>query len=86
MKQDCFTLPQMESFAQVAAVVRALRTIPGVVDVLASATFRQVVVQYDENVTSSALIEERLAHIGFVPCEGGSPLWDPETGVLASSN
>jgi hypothetical protein len=86
MKQECFTLPQMGDFAQVATVVRVLRTMPGVVDVLASATFHQVVVQYDERMTSSTLIEEQLAHIGFVPCEEGSSWWDAETEVLASSN
>lgn len=65
MKQDCYNLPQMESAAEVFAVGQALRGLPGVIDVLASAAFRQIVVQYDDSRVSSIFIEEQLKRVGF---------------------
>lgn len=57
----------MNTYHKTEATAYALRTLPGVVDVLASAMLHQVVVQYDESLIAPAVIVHHLEGLGFVP-------------------
>ncbi len=81
MEQRTFHLPTMSTYQQAQAAAYALRALPGVVDVLASAVFHLIVVQYDESQVSPALITQELTALGFVPVVNGD--LTAEKGVFA---
>lgn len=86
MKQECYTLPQMRGWPDVTRVTRSLRAIPGVVDVLASATFHQIVVQYDNTLTSGSAISNLLIAMGFSPVAENMSAPYPNGEVFSLSN
>jgi cation transport ATPase len=67
MIQQSFNLPAMDTCSKAESAAYALRSLPGVVDVLASATLHQIVVHYDESRISPATIVQHLQGLGFAP-------------------
>jgi len=69
MERVTFNVPKMYADHHVKAVRQALAGLPGVADVLASAAFKRVVVEYDPDATTPATIEESLRAAGYGPGE-----------------
>jgi allophanate hydrolase subunit 1 len=84
MEQRSFYLPTMNTYQQAQTAAYALRALPGVVDVLASAVLHQLVVQYDESRISPTLITQELTGLGFMPLAPGDQT--AELGTLAVSD
>lgn len=85
MIQQSFYLPAMDTCSKAESTAYALRAIPGVVDVLASATLHQIVVQYDESRISPAVIARHLEDLGLVPYQDNQTFLatDKKTSIAA---
>lgn len=73
MEKVILSVPSMYADHHVIAVRTALTELPGVADVVASAAFKQVIVEYDPTAISSQAIAERLEAIGYPVGDGVEP-------------
>ena len=85
MVQQSFLIPTLITYQETETTAYALRALPGVVDVLASATLHQVVVQFEEALISPAVIICHLEELGFMPHldEQANPVTNRNVGIAA---
>jgi hypothetical protein len=83
MVQQSFLIPTMITYQETETTAYALRALPGVVDVLASAALHQVVVQFDESLISPKVIIHHLEDLGFMPHldEQANPVTNWNVGI-----
>jgi copper chaperone CopZ len=67
MKKITLTIPAMYADHHVTRVKNLLSPIAGVENVTASAAFKEVVVEFDENKTSQDALVQALTDAGYAP-------------------
>jgi copper chaperone CopZ len=74
MEKLVLDIPTLWADHHVLAVREALFRTPGVEDVYASSSWKQVLVKFDEAKTDRAAIEKTLAEAGYPVAMGETPI------------